>query len=336
MGEEVVEFRTKGPPGKRRIHRSKSREVKVRELPGAELAVEDSKIDENGQEVELGMEEVTMDTSHLSEFECTAVKKKGKRSKNNKAQGMQKDLEEVGEEEDGEAVVLTELLTAVMSGNTKALGSLVDRVKEGEVELKKGKKEPVEQLVNTQFGASRGSCLHLAAKEGHRQMVTLLLSLGADPTVRDKAKKVPFNLSKDREVRNSFRKFMGENPDAFDYKISQIPAPLDKEEEEERERKASEKKKAQREKKREKEKAQKEEDAKVKTAEAEKQRFLNLTDREKRALAAERRLMGSGGEVQKQLCFLCGLDITGKTPFEYGDNKFCSTKCVKMHRTRNP
>ena len=39
----------------------------------------------------------------------------------------------VGEEEDGEAMVLTELLTAVMSGNTKALGSLVDRVKEGEV-----------------------------------------------------------------------------------------------------------------------------------------------------------------------------------------------------------
>merc|ERR1711936_263263 len=104
--------------------------------------------------------------------------------------------------------------------------------------------------------------------------------------------------------------------------------------EEERERKASEKKKAQREKKREKEKAQKEEEAKVKAEEAEKQRFLNLTDREKRVLAAERRLMGSGGEFQKQLCFLCGLDITGKTPFEYGDNKFCSTKCVKMHRTR--
>ena len=78
------------------LSRSKSREVKVRELPGAELAVEDSNQDETGQEeVELGMEEVTMDTSHLSEFECTAVKKKGKRSKNNKAQGIQKDLEEV-------------------------------------------------------------------------------------------------------------------------------------------------------------------------------------------------------------------------------------------------
>merc|ERR1711990_719192 len=73
------------------------------------------------------------------------------------------------------------------------------------------------------------------------------------------------------EVRNSFRKFMGENPDKFDYKIAQIPAPLDKKEEEERERK-------EREKKREKEKAQKEEEAKVKAEEAEKQRFLNLTD----------------------------------------------------------
>merc|ERR1712156_150182 len=110
-----------------------------------------------------------MDTSHLSEFECNAVKKKGKRSKNNKAQGIQKDLEEVGDEEDdGEAAVLTELLTAVMSGNTKSLASLVDRVREGEWEVKSSKKEPVEQLVNTQFGSSKASCLHLAAKEGHR------------------------------------------------------------------------------------------------------------------------------------------------------------------------
>ena len=69
----------------------------MRELPGAELAVEDSNLDGKNDEerLELGMEEVTMDTTHLSEFECTAVKKKGKRSKNNKAQGIQKDLEEV-------------------------------------------------------------------------------------------------------------------------------------------------------------------------------------------------------------------------------------------------
>ena len=117
------------------------------------------------------------------------------------------------EEDDGEAAALTELLTAVMSGNTKSLATLVDRVREGEWAVKSGKKEPVEQLVNTQFGSSKASCLHLAAKEGHRlvgalifwdivylffsrQMVTLLLSLGADPTVRDKAKKVILKLKK--------------------------------------------------------------------------------------------------------------------------------------------
>ena len=72
------------------------------------------------------------------------------------------------EEDDGEAAILTELLTAVMSGNTKSLATLVDRVREGELAVKSVKKEPVEQLVNTQFGSSKASCLHLAAKEGHR------------------------------------------------------------------------------------------------------------------------------------------------------------------------
>lgn len=109
--------------------------------------------------------------------------------------------------------------------------------------------------------------------------------------MRDKAKKVPYNLAKDKETRNCFRKFMGENPDKFDYKSAQIPPPLDKEAEEEKERKVNEKKKAQRAVKREKEKEQKEVEMKKNAEEVERQRFLNLTDKEKRALAAERRLL---------------------------------------------
>merc|ERR1712013_595939 len=38
--------------------------------------------------------------------------------------------------------------------------------------------------------------------------------------------------------------------------------------------------------------------------------------------------------IQKQLCFSCAADITGKTPFEYEDNKFCSVGCVKKHRMK--
>ena len=77
-----------------------------------------------------------------------------------------------------------------------------------------------------------------------------------------------------------------------------------------------------------------------KTEVEEKERFLNLSDREKRALAAERRLLGSESvagvsSLQRQRCFSCGLDITGKTPFQYSENKFCSVGCVKKHRQQN-
>ena len=132
---------------------------------------------------------------------------------------------------------------------------------------------------------------------------------------------------------------MGEHPDKYDYKTAQIPAPLSKELEEEKQKKQNEKKKAQRQAKREKEKLVKAEEKQKKAEVEEKERFLNLSDREKRALAAERRLLGSDSlgvnTLQRQRCFGCGQDITGKTPFQYSENKFCSVGCVKKHRQLN-
>jgi len=196
----------------------------------------------------------------------------------------------------------------------------------------------LEDLLNHQFGESKTTCLHLAAKHGHKNIVRTLLLNGADPSVRDKLKKVPFMFATDKETRNVFRKFMGEFPDKYDYKTAQVPPPLSKEAEEEKASKVNEKKKAQRSAKREKEKVQKTEEQKVKNEKEEKDRFLNLSDREKRALAAERRFLNTGSgstAIQKQLCFTCAADITGKTPFEYGDSKFCSVGCVKKHRMKN-
>jgi len=193
----------------------------------------------------------------------------------------------------------------------------------------------IEDALNHQFGESKTSCLHMAAKHGHKNIIRTLLLHGADPSVKDKMKKVPYMLASEKETRNVFRKFMGEFPDRYDYKSAQVPAPLSKEAEEEKAAKVNEKKKAQRMAKKEKEKLQKSEEQKLKKEKEEKERFLNLSDREKRALAAERRLLGSGSSViQKQLCFSCAADITGKTPFEYEDNKFCSVGCVKKHRMK--
>ena len=152
----------------------------------------------------------------------------------------------------------------------------------------------LEDLLNHQFGESKTTCLHLAAKHGHKTIVRTLLLNGADPSVRDKLKKVPFMFATEKETRNVFRKFMGEFPEKYDYKTAQVPPPLSKEAEEEKASKVNEKKKAQRSAKREKEKVLKTEEQKVKKEKEEKDRFLNLSDREKRALAAERRFLNTG------------------------------------------
>merc|ERR1719245_2735682 len=112
----------------------------------------------------------------------------------------------------------------------------------------------VADLINHQFGESRTSALHLAARHGHKNIVWTLLVHGADPSIKDKQKKVPFMVAETKDTRNMFRKFMGEFPDRYDYKTAMIPPPLSQEEEAEKQAKQNEKKKAQRQAKKEKEK----------------------------------------------------------------------------------
>lgn len=99
--------------------------------------------------------------------------------------------------------------------------------------------------------------------------------------------------------------------------------------------KQKEKRKLHREKLRERKAAQ----VQRKEEEEEKLRFLSLTDREKRALAAERRfatqlLATNSPHLVWTRCFMCGADMTGKVAFEYSENKFCTTDCVKEHRKK--
>merc|ERR1712179_188111 len=295
-------------PLKKKIHRSKSREDPIRHLPKIVQDLAKDGLEDSGAADSDGFEvhEVTISTEHLQEFENTAVKKKGKRSKNNKKGGIRKDLDEIelGSSEDETSdenkliKLQNELLTAVRSGNDKMLEDLVLSSERWEDGLK------IEDALNHQFGESKTSCLHLAAKHGHKNIIRTLLLHGADPSVKDKMKKVPYMLASEKETRNVFRKFMGEFPDRYDYKSAQVPAPLSKEAEEEKAAKVNEKKKAQRMAKKEKEKLQKSEEQKLKKEREEKERFLNLSDREKRALAAERRLLGRLKFLILQCCIL--------------------------------
>merc|ERR1712122_421107 len=102
--------------------------------------------------------------------------------------------------------------------------------------------------------------------------------------------------------------------------------------------------------KKEKEKVLKEQKAAQVKEQQDREAFLKLSDREKRALAAERRIMAAKSIDQQdtndskstieltgltlQRCYQCGVDITGKTPFEYQNFRFCTTACVKLHRQK--
>lgn len=157
-----------------------------------------------------------------------------------------------------------------------------------------------------------------------------LLEIGSDPCNRNKKLQTPYAAANDKETRNIFRRFMGANPDKFNYSKSQIPGPLTDEIEHEE----SEKKRQQRKIKREKDKLKRKEFELKKQEEDAKQRYLCLSDREKRALAAEQRILKQGCTVVSR-CFQCGVDMAGQVPFEYNSNRFCSMPCLKEHRLRN-
>ena len=87
--------------------------------------------------------------------------------------------------------------------------------------------------------------LHTAAATGCARQVTLLLLFGADPSIKNQLGRTPYSVSKDRIVRDAFRRFMALHPAAYDYNLAQIPSPLTEDMEKERKEKTNEKKKAQ-------------------------------------------------------------------------------------------
>ncbi|XP_043380876.1 ankyrin repeat and zinc finger domain-containing protein 1 isoform X1 [Chelonia mydas] len=164
--------------------------------------------------------------------------------------------------------------------------------------------------------------LHVAAAAGKGAAVRLLLEAGADPALRDWQERPPYCVSADKSTRNVFRRFMVDHPAKYDYRRAKVPGPLTAEMEAGR----LEKQRAQ--KAQRKQRAQEQE---------EKRRFAALPDREKRALAAERRLAAQLPDTGAALantrrCWQCGESLLGRIPFHYLDFSFCSTGCLQAHR----
>jgi len=74
--------------------------------------------------------------------------------------------------------------------------------------------------------------LHQAAQSGDSEKVMELLEQGLDPCVKDERGRTPYMLAPDKEVRNTFRRFMASNLDKWDWNAAKVPSALTKEMEE--------------------------------------------------------------------------------------------------------
>ncbi|XP_059823441.1 tRNA endonuclease ANKZF1 isoform X2 [Hypanus sabinus] len=187
-------------------------------------------------------------------------------------------------------------------------------------------------ILNDPVDESGFTLLHVAAAAAQGSVLHLLLDAGCDPACRDKRGRPAYAVSADRDTRNEFRRYMANHPGRYDYAKAQISTPLTCELEE---RKAA-KKRAQKTARKLREKERREEKKRLEEEEMERKMFLALSEREKRALAAEKRFaqqMVSNGAVPViRRCWLCGRSLAGRVPFEYLDYSFCTTRCLQEHR----
>ncbi|NWW45835.1 ANKZ1 protein, partial [Pedionomus torquatus] len=232
------------------------------------------------------------------------------------------------------------LFTACKTGDVGALrhllgvpesGSLPQDRKDGEEDA-----QPLDvscSLLNQPVDERGWTLLHVAARAAKAEAVWLLLQAGADPALRDGQERTPYCVSADKLTRNAFRKFMVDHPNKYDYSRAKVPGPLTQE----MEAKKLEKKRAQKAQRKQRDQAKREEQQRWEQEQEEKQRFAALSDREKRALAAERRLAAhlqdtgtAFGNISR--CWHCGESLLGRIPFHYLDFSFCSTTCLQTHR----
>ncbi|ORX84980.1 hypothetical protein K493DRAFT_341854 [Basidiobolus meristosporus CBS 931.73] len=213
--------------------------------------------------------------------------------------------------------------------------------------------------------------LHLASFESRPDFVTYLIKNGANPAtpaLYGKTPKVPYDVAKDKNTRNAFRRLMADYPNEWDWKAAHVPSPLTKEMLEEQERKEHEREERKRkelEKQHQKldagksaEKPSKEKETPLKTTTNSSRRLdggrlkpdatRNVVgtmtpevrarlERERRARAAEMRMAALAsqpptGNPSSNGCAYCSGSLAGKVPFEALGKKFCSTKCVSEYR----
>ncbi|XP_030751996.1 ankyrin repeat and zinc finger domain-containing protein 1-like [Sitophilus oryzae] len=321
------------------INRAKSREIIQRPLPGDTgnssseenisnvnyARLESENLEDAGENDNLVSDVLEVSFDDLKEY-ADSLTPEERRNHQNKRKPKKSKNQKLREKEEARKKNLVDILT---KGNVILMKELFEeRLKTFQDIPNMPESDLAKEFFNSEVLDDKGNgFLHIAALNEHDEMIQYLLENNADPCAKNKNQQTPYSCTKSKTVREVFRKFAKENPDKYDYNKAQIPLNVLTDQE------IAEKKKAQRKVKKDKEKEKKKENYIKQKEYEETNRFLNLSDREKRALAAERRILNAHGKVISR-CFLCGSDMAGRTPFEYLENRFCSIECLKSHRLK--
>jgi len=211
--------------------------------------------------------------------------------------------------------------------------------------------------INARIFSDFGStALHRAALQGSIECLKILLNNGADPTIKDFRGKTSYDLAKNQNVRHVMRVFAGEHLNQWNWQKAGI-TPLTPEMEMQQQQKEAEKrkKKKQRQKQKKKELKDKEKLEQDKEGDddddSEQEQtqtnsnpsvtdvqnaasFAVLSEREKRARAAENRIAQmaqQASNLKGPRCGFCEKVLPERIPFERLKYKYCSVPCMQRH-----
>lgn len=263
---------------------------------------------------------------------------------------------------------LTALMMEQLQGSSKE--NLVDsldgrEIAEATIDVKRLENLSISSESESEM-TSTSTPLHEASKSGNAEKVLELLEQGLDPCIKDERGRTPYMLATEKDVRNTFRRFMASNLDKWDWPAAKVPSPLTKEMEESQAAKQAEKdaKRKARAKELKKLRKAKEKKAQAEAAQSgasvtensrarepiskeEQLRREQAAEREKRAAAAEKRMAAlratvpvtapSSSQPNYALsgdikCSCCHSSLGGKVSFHRYNYKYCSTSCMHVHR----